>query len=64
MALRLQSGKQIIQQPLPDLRYDDKKYRTKSKSTQKLWFLGTLSQWDIEQKARHYSKSIDWDDYV
>ncbi|KAE8154112.1 hypothetical protein BDV25DRAFT_148264 [Aspergillus avenaceus] len=63
MAPRLLSGKEIIQQPLPDLRVDEK-YRTTSPSTQKLWFSANLSQWNIEQKARQYSDSIDWKDEI
>lgn len=64
MVPRLLTGKEVIQQPLPDLRYHDEKFRTSSKSTHKLWFLATLSEWNIEQKARHYSKSIDWQDDI
>ncbi|GKZ98167.1 hypothetical protein AnigIFM59636_002191 [Aspergillus niger] len=45
MALHLLSGKQIIQQPLPDLRVDK-------------------IIWNIEQKARQYSESINWKDDI
>ncbi|PYI07451.1 hypothetical protein BO78DRAFT_312825, partial [Aspergillus sclerotiicarbonarius CBS 121057] len=51
-------------QPLPDLRYGNKKFRTISKTTQKLWFLSNLSQWNIEMQARKYSESINWTDDI
>lgn len=63
MAPHLLSGKEIIQQPLPDLRVDEK-YRTTSISTQKLFFSAHLSQWNIEQKARQYSDTINWKDDI
>lgn len=53
------SGMEVIQQPLPALKIHEV-HRTTSKSTQKPIFLANLAQWDLEQEARQFSKSIDW----